>query len=108
MLAAVAALVVNNTHWQAYYHDILYQRYRIDLGFFHLAKQSLIIWINDGLMTFFFLLVGLEIKREMSDGELQSPSQIMLPVFAAFGGMVVPALVFLLLNMHIKMLEIMV
>jgi len=57
-------------------------------------------WVNDGLMTFFFLLVGLEIKREMLMGELSSLDKASLPIFAAIGGMVIPAGIFYLINMH--------
>ncbi|MBC7950733.1 MAG: Na+/H+ antiporter NhaA [Rhodospirillaceae bacterium] len=64
----------------------------------HLGPLSLLHWINDGLMAVFFLLVALEIKREMLDGELSSRAQIMLPAVAAVGGMMVPALVYLGVN----------
>lgn len=61
-------------------------------------EYPVLIWINDGLMAIFFLLVGLEIKRELVEGELSSPKQAALPVFAAIGGMIVPALLFGLFN----------
>lgn len=61
-------------------------------------KYPILLWINDGLMAIFFLLVGLEIKRELVEGELSSPKQAALPVFAAIGGMIVPAMIFGLLN----------
>ena len=63
-----------------------------------MLKFPISLWINDGLMAIFFLLVGLEIKRELVEGELASPRQAALPVFAAVGGMVVPALIFALFN----------
>src|SRR5690242_7506398 len=63
-----------------------------------LAGHSLTHWINDGLMTIFFLLVGLEIEREIYIGELKEMKNAMLPVFAAFGGMLVPAGIHFLLN----------
>lgn len=59
---------------------------------------SLLHWINDGLMAVFFLLVALEIKREMLEGELSSPAQVMLPAVAAVGGMLVPTLIYLVVN----------
>ncbi len=61
-------------------------------------RFSILHWINDGLMAVFFLLVGLEIKREMVEGELSTPSKAMLPVIAAFGGAILPAVIFALLN----------
>ena len=61
-------------------------------------RYSILLWINDGLMAIFFLLVGLEIKRELVEGELSSFRQAALPVFAAIGGMVVPAMLYTLLN----------
>jgi NhaA family Na+:H+ antiporter len=61
-------------------------------------RYPVLLWINDGLMAIFFLLVGLEIKRELVEGELSSPKQAALPVFAAIGGMVIPALIFGLFN----------
>ena len=68
-------------------------------GGFHL-KHSLTGWINEALMTIFFLLVGLEIERELYIGELSSRKRAMLPVMAALGGMIFPALVYLLFNFN--------
>src|SRR3712207_2289757 len=61
-------------------------------------RYSVLLWINDGLMAIFFLLVGLEIKRELVEGELSSVRQAALPVFAAIGGMLVPAALYALIN----------
>ncbi len=61
-------------------------------------SQHLLHWVNDGLMVIFFMVVGLEIKREMVEGELNSPSKVILPAAAALGGMMIPALIFSLLN----------
>ena len=69
----------------------------IGLPVFH---KSVLHWINDGLMVIFFLMVGLEIKREVAEGELSSVKQAILPAFAAFGGMVVPALIFAVVHMN--------
>jgi NhaA family Na+:H+ antiporter len=66
-------------------------------GSFAIAKPVL-LWINDGLMAIFFLLVGLEVKREVIEGELSTPAQVVLPVVAGLGGMIVPALIYLLFN----------
>src|SRR5690606_32570952 len=60
--------------------------------------KPFLLWINDGLMAIFFFLVGLELKREVLEGELSDPRKVMLPAIAAFGGMVVPALVYVLFN----------
>jgi NhaA family Na+:H+ antiporter len=62
-----------------------------------IGPYSTSLWINDGLMAIFFLLVGLEIKRELIEGELSSLKNASLPIFAAIGGMVVPALIFIFL-----------
>lgn len=62
------------------------------------ASKDLLHWINDGLMAIFFFLVGLELKREMLEGKLKTPRDVVLPGLAAVGGMVVPTVVFLSLN----------
>ncbi len=74
------------------------------LHFWHtnLAGNSLEYWINDGLMTIFFLLIGLELEREVYDGELSNIKDAMLPIFGAIGGMIVPAGLFLLMNFGTK------
>lgn len=89
MLTALAALIADNS--PAY---LLYQK----LCATPLLQQPLSYWINHGLMTFFFVSIGLEIKRELCQGELNSMKKAALPLFAAAGGMIVPALVFLGLN----------
>jgi NhaA family Na+:H+ antiporter len=98
MLGATAvALVVANTDLVHTYRDFLHQQAGIWLGSWSL-ELSLQHWVNDGLMTIFFFLVGLEIKREFLFGELASARRAALPVVAAVGGAVVPAGLFLLLN----------
>jgi len=79
------------------YQGILDTPVAVQLGDFKIAKPAL-LWINDGLMAIFFFLVGLEIKREVLKGELSSLSKISLPLFAAFGGILIPALVYLGFN----------
>src|SRR5437588_8373345 len=69
----------------------------LPIGNLHLPDSNL-LWINDGLMTFFFFLVGMEIKRELTIGELASVKKSLLPIIAAIGGMVVPAIIFTILN----------
>ena len=89
MLVAALALVISNSPAAPYYFDALH---------FHAGGLSLLHWINDGLMALFFLLVGLEIKRELLDGELSAWSGRILPGIAAAGGMAMPALIYLALN----------
>jgi NhaA family Na+:H+ antiporter len=93
MVAALAAIVWANTAWSQSYFDLWKQ----DVTITFLTK-SLHHWINDGLMAVFFLLVGLEIKRELTLGELSSARKAALPITAAVGGMVVPALFFMVFN----------
>lgn len=97
MLAATVALLWANSPWRTSYADL----WHIPVGFTFgsLAfERDLHFWINDGLMTIFFFVVGLEIRREIHAGELSEVRRAMLPVAAAAGGMVVPALIFLALN----------
>lgn len=96
-VAAVLALIIENTPWHIYYEALLNLPLSIQLGPLQLIKP-LFLWINDGLMTIFFLLVGLKIKREMFEGELNSLSKVSLPVIAGVGGMVVPALIYITFN----------
>ncbi|HVY44389.1 MAG TPA: Na+/H+ antiporter NhaA, partial [Minicystis sp.] len=96
VVAAVAALVWANTSASSY-DAFLGFPLGVRAGGLDLVRP-LHFWIDDGLMTLFFLLVGLEIRAELHDGELSTPRRAALPVFAALGGMVAPALVFLALN----------
>jgi NhaA family Na+:H+ antiporter len=93
MIATAVALVLANTRARGLYQAFLETPVEIRLGGLHLAKP-LLLWINDGLMAVFFFLIGLEIKREVTEGELSSPSQVVLPALAAAGGMATPALVY--------------
>ncbi|MCU9847057.1 Na+/H+ antiporter NhaA [Defluviimonas sp. WL0024] len=97
MASAVLALIVANSALSAGYHDLLLKKFSILLDGEGLSKP-LILWINDGLMAVFFFLIGLELKREMVEGKLKNPADVMLPGLAAVGGMVLPALVFLAFN----------
>jgi NhaA family Na+:H+ antiporter len=99
LISAILALLLANTSWgPARYFPALWDEHlRLAIGGFVL-DHTLLQWINDGLMTVFFLIVGLEIKREVLDGELASPRQAALPIAGALGGMLVPALVFALFN----------
>src|SRR5690349_24931523 len=97
LVAAVAALVLANSPLASAVDSLLKIRFGFSLGPLVLNK-SVLLWINDGLMAVFFLLVGLEIKREVVEGALSQLSQVALPVVAAAGGMAVPALVYVAVN----------
>jgi NhaA family Na+:H+ antiporter len=96
--ASVAALVVANSALAPYYDAFLKTYATIRVGGLAIDKP-LLLWINDGLMALFFFLVGLEIKRELLEGELSSLSQAALPAIAAVGGMAVPALIYATINL---------
>ena len=89
VFATIISLCIANSSWQAEY-----------IGFFqqHLGSHTVVEWINDALMTIFFLMIGLELEREIYDGELSNFKSAALPVFGAFGGMLIPAGLFLLFN----------
>ena len=95
--AAVIALIWANSSWADAYKDFFHMRISIGAGSFALSK-TLTHWINDGLMALFFFVIGLEIKREVLAGELSSLRLAALPAAAAAGGMVVPALLYVMLN----------
>jgi NhaA family Na+:H+ antiporter len=97
MLAAVLALGLDNSPFAWAYDALLRTPVVVQIGALELNKP-LLLWINDGLMAIFFFLVGLEIKREVVEGRLSNMRQAGLPILAAIGGMVVPALIFIALN----------
>ncbi|HUG13420.1 MAG TPA: Na+/H+ antiporter NhaA [Thermomicrobiales bacterium] len=96
-IAAVVALLWANSPWGDSYFDLWHARLEIDLNVYSL-EMTLVHWINDGLMVIFFFVVGLEIKREFLVGELSSLRQASLPIAAAAGGAIVPALIYVSLN----------
>jgi Na+:H+ antiporter, NhaA family len=99
VFAGMLALIAANTPVAGIYQTFLETPIALQIGTFKLDK-TLLIWVNDLLMAIFFLLVGLEIKREVVAGELSDRSKVALPAIAALGGMVVPAGIYVWLNMH--------
>ena len=97
MGAALVALIWANSPWAPLYTELWDTDISIHFGDLEVS-ESLLLWINDGLMAMFFFVVGLEIKRELLAGELASPRLAALPLLAAAGGMLVPALVYIGLN----------
>lgn len=95
--AALVALALSNSPFATLYRELLALPVEMRVGGLQLAKPAH-LWIDDGLMAIFFLLVGLEIKREVMQGELSSVAQVGLPLAAAVGGMVVPAALYFWLN----------
>lgn len=93
----VLALILKNSMFSEIYAAFLRTPVEIRFADLHIAKP-LLLWINDGLMAVFFLLIGLEVKRELIEGQLSTPAQIALPGIAAIGGMVVPALFYIYIN----------
>ncbi len=97
MFAAFAALLVANSTYFPMYDRVLNAQFSVLIDGAGLSKP-LILWINDGLMAIFFFLIGLELKREVLEGKLKRPADVILPGLAAVGGMVVPALIYLAFN----------
>jgi NhaA family Na+:H+ antiporter len=98
LVCAAIALIWANSPWHESYHALWHSYLSIKLGSFE-HKMSLAHWVNDGLMVVFFLLVGLEIKREVLFGELRSLRRAALPIAAAIGGMIVPAGLYVAINL---------
>lgn len=99
IIATLLALFSANSFLDEYYGQLLSTPVAISIGDFAINKP-LLLWINDGLMAIFFFLIGLELKRELIEGELSDPSQIVMPVAGAIGGMAVPALVYVFFNIN--------
>ena len=97
LISAVIALIVSNSSLSSIYFETLESYFFIGVKNIGI-KMSLLHWINDALMAVFFFFVTLEIKREFLQGELSSPKQALLPIIAAIGGMLVPALIYVYIN----------
>jgi NhaA family Na+:H+ antiporter len=97
LISTILALIWANSPWAHSYFELWETNLSITLGSFSLAKH-LLKWVNDGLMVIFFFVVGLEIKREITIGELASPKRAALPIIAALGGMLLPAVLYAAFN----------
>lgn len=97
MFAALVAILVANSPLSAYYQLLLSTAVELRVGALEIDKP-LLLWINDGLMAVFFFLVGLELKRELVEGELSDKKNIALPGIAAIGGMFIPAAIYVFFN----------
>lgn len=97
MFAAALAMVLANSPLASWYGLIIDTPVQVSVGELVVAKP-LLLWINDGLMAIFFFLVGLELKREVMEGELSNMRKVVLPGFGAIGGMLVPAAIYLFIN----------
>ncbi len=96
-ISAVLALIFANSPLNSFYEEFKNIPVLLQVGSFSIDKP-LLLWINDGLMAIFFLLVGLEIKRELIEGHLSDYRQALLPAIAALGGLIVPALIYSYFN----------
>lgn len=99
ILAALLALVFANTPFKSYYALLIEMPVEIRVGALKIAKP-LLLWINDGLMAVFFFMVGLELKRELVEGELSDKKNVILPGVCAAGGMLFPALIYVYFNVN--------
>tara|TARA_B110000438_G_scaffold272796_1_gene291695 strand:- start:11 stop:1186 length:1176 start_codon:yes stop_codon:yes gene_type:complete len=99
LIAAILALIISNSNFDKIYFDLL--NTHLTLGFKNfILDLSVLHWINDALMAVFFFVVTLEIKREFLHGELSKPKQALLPIIGAVGGMAIPALVYIVINLQ--------
>ncbi len=97
IIATILAMLLSNSYFAQAYKNFLDIPVVVSIHQFTIAKP-LLLWVNDGLMAIFFFMVGMEIKREVLEGSLSHISKIVVPAFAAIGGMVVPALVYVAFN----------
>lgn len=97
-VSAIIAIFMANSPWNHWYHRIWEHQIGFGIDGVLYLNKNLHHWINDGLMAIFFFVVGLELKREIVGGEISNPKKAILPIFAAFGGMIFPALIYIVLN----------
>ncbi|MFI4937873.1 MAG: Na+/H+ antiporter NhaA [Candidatus Berkiellales bacterium] len=99
IFSAVLALIFANSPLANWYQDLIQSEVYLGISAWKISKP-LLLWINDGLMAVFFLVIGLEIKREILEGQLSKISQVILPAFGALGGVIVPAAIYYWFNYH--------
>lgn len=99
LIAAILALIAANSPLSEYYLWFINMPISLKIGSWEM-EEALQLWVSDGLMGLFFLAIGLEIKRELLVGELSTPRKAALPVIAAFGGIIVPAIIYIAINPH--------
>ncbi len=99
LIAAVIALIAANSPLSEYYLWFINMSISLKVGGWEM-EETLQLWASDGLMAFFFLAIGLEIKRELLVGELSTPRKALLPIVAAIGGVIVPAIIYIAINPH--------
>lgn len=97
-ISVLIAIILANSPWSEYYFAFFDHKLGIQFDGVTYLEYSILHWINDGLMAIFFFVVGLELKREIIAGELSNPRKALLPISAAIGGMIMPALIYLSLN----------
>lgn len=97
-ISVILALIIANSPLSSYYYEVLETKIGLSFDGRMFQEHDILHWINDGLMAIFFFVVGLELKREFVGGELASPRQALLPIGAAIGGMIVPALIYIIFN----------
>ncbi|MAJ82134.1 MAG: Na+/H+ antiporter NhaA [Legionellales bacterium] len=99
IVACFLALLINNSSWSSIYQSIENIPIVFNFGV-NLIDKTFLVFVNEGLMALFFFLIGLEIKESYLEGPLRNPNKVLLPIFAAAGGMIVPALIYYFFNMN--------
>ena len=100
IIFSILAIILSNSELSSYYYLVKNSNITINIGNFSISETTH-EWINDGLMSIFFFVIGLELKREMINGHLSSVSKVLLPGLAAIGGMAIPALIYYYINYEI-------
>ncbi|VEG92013.1 Na+/H+ antiporter NhaA [Legionella spiritensis] len=98
-IASLIAIFIANSPYRDYYNQLLHIKATVGVGQL-LIKKPLLLWINDGLMAIYFMIIGLEIKREIKRGVLSNATNIIVPAITALSGLLVPAFIFFLFNAH--------